>query len=782
MIKHFTFLLVGLAALAAPSAFAQGQNSIFTGYEAPLGSSVTGPNSSPSAIAMGDINGDGNLDYVVSHRASGTVSVQLGNGTGGFTTGITVIVGPEPVSVVLGDIDWDGKLDLATANYGNNTASYCYGDGTGRFGQVSNVSTPARPVKVILADMDQTGYPELIVAGETTVQVRTNYRGQLFEFGYLSVNMYGPNTSVAAGLVDTDHRTDLVTSTYSNSFSVATASSSGSFNSAFTPFASGGLTSVAIGDINEDGFPDLIGTSYNEQYVTVRFNYGSQNYFLVQKDYPVGGNPRDVVVRDVNGDGHLDLLTANDAQSSVSVRLGDGRGSFTPAGDYPVGTRPIGLVVGDVNNDGRFDFVTANKTNISVRLNTVPPTKLALESTNAFSYTAGVSALHFKKGNATDYVAFLREVRPGRAPLMMPVDGVTYANSTQEVHPNNLLANGTYFIGSGNLAAGDTLVYVRNPLIGHVYEMGIYEYITDPARGPVYRSVYPARLTFTAARIAPSLRGSLNAAREPSLTWSLIAQYQSTAVRLQSSLDGITYSDLGPVTPGVDSLMSSMSVNFQPRVALTAKTYYRVQLTHSDGVTLYSPVLTLAPPAPLPVELTRFAATVRADGNTLVSWATASEKNSDFFQVERSENGRDFTSIGRVRAAGNTSIAHTYELTDARPRPSVTYYRLYQVDLDHTGSYSPVVAVAAAAPSATLSLFPNPAQNGQRVTLSLPVLPHGTPIQVRVRALASTQLLLDRQLPSTDELSWTLTDYPAGVYLVEVESAGARWHTRLLVR
>lgn len=119
---------------------------------------------------------------------------------------------------------------------------------------------------------------------------------------------------------------------------------------------------------------------------------------------------------------------------------------------------------------------------------------------------------------------------------------------------------------------------------------------------------------------------------------------------------------------------------------------------------------------PLPVELAAF--TARAEGTAAVrlAWATASEKNSAHFDVERSLTGTVFARIGTVAAAGTSSNARAYGFVDAKlPLGAVLlYYRLRQADLDGTFSYSPVRRVVSgqALADAGLALFPNPAHGG----------------------------------------------------------------------
>ena len=117
---------------------------------------------------------------------------------------------------------------------------------------------------------------------------------------------------------------------------------------------------------------------------------------------------------------------------------------------------------------------------------------------------------------------------------------------------------------------------------------------------------------------------------------------------------------------------------------------------------------------PLPVELTAFTATVEGNAAVLLTWATASEKNSARFEVERSANGVAFDRIGAVAAAGSSSAPRAYELLDTRlPAGTATlYYRLRQVDTDNTFSYSPVRTVALTGAAAGPALYPNPAVDG----------------------------------------------------------------------
>ncbi|GAB3233513.1 hypothetical protein GCM10027346_21580 [Hymenobacter seoulensis] len=115
---------------------------------------------------------------------------------------------------------------------------------------------------------------------------------------------------------------------------------------------------------------------------------------------------------------------------------------------------------------------------------------------------------------------------------------------------------------------------------------------------------------------------------------------------------------------------------------------------------------------PLPVELISFEATWKGNSPTL-TWATASEKNNAYFDVERSRDGvHAFEVVGRKAGVGASLTLTRYQFTDASVSATAgtVYYRLRQVDADGTSSYSEVRAVQAAAVARAFKaeVFPNP--------------------------------------------------------------------------
>jgi hypothetical protein len=123
--------------------------------------------------------------------------------------------------------------------------------------------------------------------------------------------------------------------------------------------------------------------------------------------------------------------------------------------------------------------------------------------------------------------------------------------------------------------------------------------------------------------------------------------------------------------------------------------------------------------SPLPVELLNFNA--KCDGNKVVAtWQTASEKNNNFFEVERSLDGTNFEFVARVNSQNsNSSTLLSYQSEDNNPLDGKVYYRLKQVDADGKYTYSSIVILSCdgVISSPVVSIYPNPAVNNITVDI-----------------------------------------------------------------
>jgi len=137
------------------------------GFSAASGSPVSA-GSEPRAVAVGDFNGDGKLDLAVADAGGNTVSILLGNGSGGFTaaSGSPPSVGGYPDCITVGDFNGDGIPDLAVTNFASANISILLGNGSGGFSAASGspLSVGNRPYAVTVGDYNGDGKPDLAVA------------------------------------------------------------------------------------------------------------------------------------------------------------------------------------------------------------------------------------------------------------------------------------------------------------------------------------------------------------------------------------------------------------------------------------------------------------------------------------------------------------------------------------------------------------------------------------------------------------------------------------------
>ena len=117
----------------------------------------------------------------------------------------------------------------------------------------------------------------------------------------------------------------------------------------------------------------------------------------------------------------------------------------------------------------------------------------------------------------------------------------------------------------------------------------------------------------------------------------------------------------------------------------------------------------------VPVQLLYLRGKANGSRNEL-SWATATEINSDYFSVERSVDLREFAEVGKVRSAGNSRQKLEYSFTDDAPLPGVNYYRLKQIDRDGTSEFSKIVAINSQNADAKFVIYPNPS-DGENIRL-----------------------------------------------------------------
>src|SRR3989442_3755830 len=301
---------------------------------------------SANSVAVADVNGDGKPDLLVANFCTvapcggdGNVGVLLGNGDGTFQPVVIYGSGAQnAVSMAVADVNTHGKPDVVVAN--NCGTSTCdasavgvlLGNGDGTFqAAVDYPSGGLSPSSVVVGDVNGDGKPDLLV-GNFYLGNGNYSRGSVgLLLGNGDGTFQGPVSfdsggeyayGVALGDINGDGKLDLLVANFcadstcaSGGVSVFLGKGDGSFQPVVT-YGSGGLNSysVAVGDVNADGKPDLLVTNYYA---------GNGNY----------------------------------SSGTVGVLLGNGDGTFQAAVSYGSGgVGPFSLAVWDVNGDGKPDL------------------------------------------------------------------------------------------------------------------------------------------------------------------------------------------------------------------------------------------------------------------------------------------------------------------------------------------------------------------------------------------------------------------------------------------
>lgn len=335
----------------------------------------------PISTAVGDFTGKGKTDLAVAQNGP-KVYVFLGNGDGTFNqaSGSPMVIQQPPWDtlptpymsfVTTGNLDNSGNLSLAVTNSTDSDISILLGKGDGTFTPSSAFvyTVGGRVQSLALGDFTGSGNLDIAVAnqiGGVAVNVLLGYQDGAFNEAFVPITQYVLNAYMpAVGDFNRDGKLDLavtgagVAAAQDDQVNILIGNGDGTFTvPPVSGFTSGAAPeAIVVADFNGDGKLDLAITNYQD--ATVAILLGNGNGVFTQataSPITVGNGPDAIVTADLNGDGKLDLAVANYLDNTLTILLGNGDGTFTPASSSPisVGAGPSSIAVGDFNSSGRL--------------------------------------------------------------------------------------------------------------------------------------------------------------------------------------------------------------------------------------------------------------------------------------------------------------------------------------------------------------------------------------------------------------------------------------------
>jgi hypothetical protein len=179
----------------------------------------------------------------------------------------------------------------------------------------------------------------------------------------------------------------------------------------------------------------------------------------------------------------------------------------------------------------------------------------------------------------------------------------------------------------------------------------------------------------------------------------------------------------------------------------------------------------------LPVNLVSFAGRAHA-AEVMLSWKTGSEKDNDFFSVEKMNEEQSFYAIGKVTGAGNSTTGKEYSFIDSEPKSGINYYRLRQVDFNGAFSYSKVISVTFEGEENSITVYPNPVESGMLFFNNME-----EPSMVYIRDFSGKVLLQVIVDPKDNKASLAIGDYQlaSGLYHLTIVRPGKPYTVTKLV-
>ena len=317
-------------------------------------------------LVAGDFDGDAGVDLAVS--SSTTLGMFQNQGDGSYAAALVLVVPSGVDSTGLGDLDRDGDQDIVLGFRGDDAVVVVRADGSFRGGaggfRTAVESHGGVPSARALAtgDFNDDGALDIALAGLASVRiVRGGERdASALQFAVERFVVGAAPHRLTSGDLDGDGDLDVLTGNSEGGVSVFRNRGDGTFPPPTT--YSSDADNLAVVDVDLDGDLDVASVDGGDgggSTLRMRRNDGA-GALGEPVDYAVGAGPWQVASGDLDGDGFPDLITTNRAANSLSLRFNDRTGRLGAREDIRVGSGPVASTAVDLDRDGRTDIAVAN--------------------------------------------------------------------------------------------------------------------------------------------------------------------------------------------------------------------------------------------------------------------------------------------------------------------------------------------------------------------------------------------------------------------------------------
>ncbi len=286
--------------------------------------------------AVGDLDGNGDLDLAIAEGSAAATSILLGAGDGSFGDPTVLDAGVQPTSAVTADLDNDGNLDLAVVNLFSSDVSIFLGNGDGSFGDAVSFAAGSFPTSVTAADFDSDGLIDLAISSlgfgsGSAVRLLRNLGAGFFQTT-TSLTVGGQPQQITSGDLNGDGFTDIVTANQTTEdLSVLLGNGDGTFNPTVGYSAGFSLLGVALADLDLDGNLDALAINSDSNGQLFTFINDGDGVFGNMTTFSVASRPQSVAAADVDGDGDPDVVVVGQTEVALLINLAVTEGTTVPA-------------------------------------------------------------------------------------------------------------------------------------------------------------------------------------------------------------------------------------------------------------------------------------------------------------------------------------------------------------------------------------------------------------------------------------------------------------------